>query len=529
MYSRFKEGSVLRNATFGACFFCAFAVAASSKPAGADASSRLADVLARYRSAVGAGATSPDRYVLSGTLAGEGLSGTFQTRVDGDRERDDRQLGPRSESEWFLGDTAYARDQNGDVRKLRGLLLRRAKTERLIDSNGFLDAPTTIRSLARRTIDGRAADVLEIAAPGGEPESLALDAASGVPIQIAYDDDDGRTTVALSDWRTLKGARFPFRSVVSNGDIAYDVTESTTAAVIGGPADPNAFAIPPSRTLEANAAQTVPLVERDGHFYVKVRVGGAPYSFLLDSGAANVLLDERVARAAGLHEEGALEASGASRTGGLHAARLDDLQIGDGHLRNLVVSTIDLGSTTGGSFRIDGVLGYPFFSSAIVRLDPVAGTLTFAPPGKLAPAGVRVDVELDRLLPQVAVRLNDRASGQMVVDTGNGGAVLLYRPFVDANPGIVPYSDVSRRSFGVGGSTVSYRSSLDALEIAGTTLYHLDTDVMLATQGAFADRFVAGNLGLAVLHNFVVTFDDPDSAIYFERSTVFDDGRSRGH
>jgi hypothetical protein len=103
----------------------------------------------------------------------------------------------------------------------------------------------------------------------------------------------------------------------------------------------------------------------------------------------------------------------------------------------------------------------------------------------------------------------------------------LYRPFVERHAGIVPFTSTERRSFGIGGETQSYRTSLDELEIGGTSLYHVDTDVMLATSGAFADRFDAGNLGLGVLKNFVVTFDYGDGAIYVEPGSEFDDGRLR--
>jgi hypothetical protein len=50
---------------------------------------------------------------------------------------------------------------------------------------------------------------------------------------------------------------------------------------------------------------------------------------------------------------------------------------------------------------------------------------------------------------------------------------------------------------------------------------------MQATRGAFADRFDAGNVGLGLLANFVLTFDLANNALYVERSSAFDDGRSR--
>ena len=50
---------------------------------------------------------------------------------------------------------------------------------------------------------------------------------------------------------------------------------------------------------------------------------------------------------------------------------------------------------------------------------------------------------------------------------------------------------------------------------------------MLATNGAFADRVDAGNVGLGVLRNFVATFDLGNAAMYLTPGSGFDDGRRR--
>jgi hypothetical protein len=511
-------------ARFGLALLCVLALAPSRAATAPD----VVDLLARYAHAIDdVGAPQLGRYIASGTLSGEGLTGTFRSWHDGERDRDDQTLGPRSESVVEDGEHLYLRDANGDVRELRGVLLRRAKTERFINSGAFASEPK--RSVYRGTakVGGRATFMLEITAPGGQPETLYLDAETGLPARIAYDDDDGRTTIDLTDWRGVDGHRFPFHAVVSNGDHEFDLTETTTAVEPGGVISADTFKPPRSRTIEMSAPETVALTLRESHLYVPVRVAGATYNFLIDTGAANVLVDARVAREAKLHEEGSLQASGATRTGGLHVARLDDLAIGGGHLRDLVVSTIDLGHATSGAFRIDGILGYPFFASATVRIDYAKNTMTFGPPGSLVPSGTRLELELDRALPEATLRLNGEVEGQFVVDTGDAAEMLLYRPFVDRYPGVVPFSASGRRSYGLGGVTSSYRTSLDHLEIGGMSLYHSEVDVMLSTRGAFADQFAAGNIGLGLLKNFVMTFDENAGALYLERGALFNDGRDR--
>ena len=488
----------------------------------------LQTLLARYAAAMNdPGAPELTRYVASGTIDGEGLTGTFRSWHDGERDRNDQQLGPRTESVLSLGERVFLRDSDGDVRELRGVLLRRERTEHFIDAGTFVAEPERCAYRGSQRIGTHLTQTIDVTARGGQTITLYLDDQTALPVRMAYDDDDGRTTIDFAEWHTIAGHRFAYVTVISNGDHAFDVVQTTTSVDPAPDIAPSTFERPNPRSIDMAAPETIPLYVRDGHLYVPVQIGGNAYTFLIDSGAANVLVDAQVARAAGLQEQGALEASGATRTGGLHVARLDDLAIGSGHLHGLVVSTLDLGASTHGAFRIDGVLGYPFFAAATVQIDYGRAEMRFGPPGSFAPRGTRLDLELDRALPEATFRLNDALDGQFVVDTGDAAEMLLYRPFVDRHPGVVQFTTAQRSSFGVGGATTSYRTDLDRLDVAGTPLYHTAVDVMLATSGAFADRFSAGNVGLGVLKNFVVTFDDANAALYVEKGSLFDDGRYR--
>jgi hypothetical protein len=462
----------------------------------------------------------------SGTLSGAGLGGTFHSWLEGGRERDDQTLGPRSETTLRVGDRVWF-ESDGAARELTGILLRRARTQRFIDSGAFAAAPERCVALGAASVAGRPAYGVDVTADGGETETVYLDARTWLPARIAYDDDDGRTTIDLSDWRTVGGHRFPFQAVVSDGDPAFDTVQRTASLTVGTPVAAAVFAPLAGRQIELDAPQTIRLSYVDGHDYAPVSIAGRTFNFLLDSGSQNIVIDRRVAQNLGLLQQGALEASGAARTGGLQVARLPELDVGAGKLRDLVVTTLDLRSSTAGAFRIDGILGYPFFAAAAVRIDQANASMTFGAPGSLTPGGERLALETDRALPETRLRVNGSLDARFIFDTGNAAELLLYRPFVEAHPGVVAYSATNRRSYGIGGATSSYRTLLDELDFGSVPIYHSETDVMLATRGAFADRFDAGNVGLGLLKNFVVTFDEAQNALYLERSTAFDDGRNR--
>jgi outer membrane lipoprotein-sorting protein len=509
----------------------ALAVLAALGPRAASpqAAPNVAELLAAYlHAADDPAAAELSRVQSSGTLAGAGLTGAFATWQDGDRSREDEALGPRRETTLRLGQRVFFANADGNVREFTGIMLRRDRTEQFIDSGDFAKAPERCTARGRVVVGGRATYALDVTAPGGEPQTIYLDAQTFLPARVAYDDDDGRTTVDFSDWRSVAGHRFPYRAVVSDGDHAFDVTQTTERIDVGGTVDPAVFAPLVARTIEMTAPQTIRVSVRDGHIFVPVTIGAKEYTFLLDSGAQNVLIDSRVARDAGLSAVGALQASGAQRTGGLQLARLDAMRIGNGTLHGVVATTLDLGRSTEGAFRIDGILGYPFFAEAVVTIDSAASTMTFGPPGSFEPSGTKLRVETDRAFPEARVRFNGSIDGAVLVDTGNAAEVLLYKPFVDRHPGLVPPSVTEiRRSYGIGGAATSYSSSLDRLDLAGFTFYHSETNVMLATRGAFADRVDAGNVGMGILRNFVVTFDLSSNALYLSRGSEFDDGRTR--
>jgi len=486
------------------------------------------ELLARYARAIADPGVDPEAPLeMQGTLSGTGLSGSFHLWQNGTRRRVDQNLGPRDESTFTLGSHVYVRDSDGDVREYTGILLRRERTDDFVESGAFAKAPENCTVRGPETVDGRAAYALDVTAPGGDTETVDLDAQTGLPLRYGYDQDDARVTIELSDWRSIGGRRFAFHVVGSNGDHDFDEIEQLTTVNLAPVITDALFALPPPRPIEMQAPETLALTYRDGHLFVPVTLAGKTYSFMLDSGSQTIVVDERVARAAGLLEEGHLEAAGTTRTGGLKLAKVNALQVGGGTMRDLVVTTLDLSGSSGGAFKIDGILGYTFFAKATVEIDPATNRMRFGPPGSFAPRGTRVALDVDRAIPEASLRMNDAVDGSFLIDTGNAGEILLYHRFLQAHPGLVPVSQNERRSYGIGGATASYHTTLDRLRLGDETLYHADTDVMQATTGAFADRFDAGNVGFGVLKNFVTTFAFSERALYLERGAAFDDGRDR--
>jgi hypothetical protein len=486
----------------------------------------MAEILAAYDRATHSAdvKTSEER----GTLTGDGLSGEFHSWRRDEDERDDERMGPRTETTLRVGNRIWVRNESGNVRELVGYLRRRARTEELIDSGAFVKEPARSRFLDYGTLAGHRAWRIEVNADGGEPETLWIDVESGLPLRLEYLDGDGPTTVDFSDWRDVSGERVPFRSVSSDGDHQFDIVEQTTSLTVNAPIDATVFAPLANNTIDARGPQTVPLLDLGGYAACRVTLGGKPYTFMLDTGAQSVVIDSTVARAAGIDQEGSLEVRGAVRAGGLHIVTLPPIGIGSATLRDITGTSLDLSGATRGMVKSDGILGYPFFAATLVELDFKRGTMRFGPPGSFVPRGERIPLDVDRELLEAVFRLDDRVSAPFIVDIGNSGELLIYKAFADAHPGIAPLTGEATRNIGIGGSNATIRTRVEQIDLGDIPMFRRTTDIVLATQGAFADQVDAGNLGLGTLREFVVTFDLAHNAMYLERGDAFDDGSHRG-
>jgi hypothetical protein len=462
-----------------------------------------------------------------GTIKGEGLTGDFHEWRDEHNERDDERLGPRLETTLRLGDRIFLKNSTGNVRELKGYLRRRALTQDFVDSGAFVKAPERSKYLGSGTLGNRPMWRIEVNAVGGEPETLWIDSENGLPVRLEYLDGDGPTTVDFSDWRKIEGRNIPFKSVTSDGEHEFDVIELTTDVQIDKPIAAQTFAPLLNRTLSAPGVQTVPLIDYASHVACTVIIAGKPYTFIVDTGSESVLIDSSIAKAANLTETGSLELRGATRSGGLHVLTIPSVTIGTAHLDDLVATSLDLTQSTGSPFKLDGILGYPFFASSIVEMDFGNHTMRFGPPASFEPRGEKIDLDLDRGLLEAVFTVNGHIAAPFIVDTGNSADVLIYRHFIDEHPGVAPHTDVAAINRGLGGGVPGYVSSLDALQLGTVPMYHPRVYVQMSQTGAFADKVDAGNVGLGLLKNFVVTFDLTNNAMYLEKSTAFDNGRGR--
>jgi predicted aspartyl protease len=471
----------------------------------------------------------PHTLQSSGALDGLGLHGTFQYWRDGSHERDDEILGVRTQRTLRDGEKEYIQNANGSVRVVRGLMRRAQVTEDFIDSGDFARHPDEVALVGYgQSADGRPIWKLTVSPPGGSVYGVGIDAANWMVDEKSYPDGDSIATVDYSGYRSVDGALVPFVEVDSNGDRAFDIASHVDRVVVDKPIDSAVFAPFVAAVIDAPVPVNVSLETSQGHIFAHVVLKGVPMLFLLDSGSQGVFIDPGAAKRIGIAGEGTMEIRGARRTQGLGVAALDIIGIGSARFPAGVISLVDLSAITFNGRGVDGVLGYPFFAAAELRIDPEKLTMTIARPGTLPSQGSTVGIDTDRELPEIIAQING-VPARFVVDTGNSSELLVFHAFVDAHKGLVPYTNA--RSFspnrGVGGSSSVVQTLVDDLQIGPFKLYNRRAGIVLSNNGAFADSADAGNIGWATLHNFVVTFDLANQSMMLDKTRWFDDGRGR--
>ncbi|MCE9562514.1 MAG: aspartyl protease family protein [Planctomycetes bacterium] len=128
---------------------------------------------------------------------------------------------------------------------------------------------------------------------------------------------------------------------------------------------------------------TVPFeLLKSRHMAVMVKINGkGPYKLIFDTGAPTNLINNRLAKDAGVMKK---DEKGGMMFGLGGAKTMDTLQIGDVKLEKVPVMVMDHPTVTAISNAlgpIDGIIGFPFFAKYKTTVDYQKKELTFTPNG----------------------------------------------------------------------------------------------------------------------------------------------------
>jgi hypothetical protein len=447
-------------------------------------------------------------------LTQDKMSGTYHVFRLGRDERDITLLGPFFSESGVHNGTLWQQTRNGITYTYNGVHESRDARS---NSAWLTDLdPHDVRLIGESVPLN--AYVVEIDPPGGRHEWLFLDKRTADVVRREYVEKGRHYTVTYDDYRTFDGIPEPshVRTVDSYGN---ERDLSLLSRTLDLTPDPHDVDIPVNRRalVEFPAGiTTLPLPMRvvDGLCVIKVRIGLKDYDFLLDSGAAGIVIDPSIVDDAHLETYGTRigETVGTfTETTGV----VPLMAVGGLRMRSVVARVVSIPFRLDDRTHIVGLLGFDFFLDAVVHVDLDHGIANAIAPVAFKPPAdaTAIPVALDDRTPVVRARA-DAATGRVVLDTGANRSVFTPVFASRADVALDP-STPSSQFRGLGGMASAETVRFKSFDIAALPLLDPVVDVSNANLGG---EDIDGTAGTDLLHAYDLFFDYRSAALYVRRS-----------
>jgi predicted aspartyl protease len=498
-------------------FFAGTAAATAAiddEPSGLIASSTtLAHVRAVYEHAHAREHTRAATVLEDWRVFQDGIVGSFRVNRLGRDIREITTLGPLTYQRGIRGAVHWEQNRNGIVYTYPGVHEQRdAATERAFrDPNDERDVRLIGESVALN------AYVVEVNAAAGRHEWIFIDKRTGYVARREYVERRRRYSTSYDDYRLIEGVPEPSR-VRTVDSLGNEREQILVTRSLDTTPDLRDVDIPPARHIvefpEKQPTVRLPVRFVNGLAIVRVIVGRTGYDFLLDSGAAGIVVDPSVVQQQGLERYG--QRLGATLgTFPESTTIVPQMTIGGLRMRNVVSRVVTV------PFRIDdhthvvGLLGFDFFADAVVHIDLQRNFAeAFAPEHFHAPVDTAtVNVGLDDKTPAVTARAGS-ATGRVVLDTGANRTVFetTFAERGDFSPDRVAGTTHVR---GMGGYANAEATRVPTFELGGIWLREATADVANADLGT---EDIDGILGTDLLRSYDLWFDYRANAVYVRRT-----------
>ena len=365
----------------------------------------------------------------------------------------------------------------------------------------------------------------------GSPKRWYFDAQTGLLTRTTSEENSPEGKVIneefYEDYKTLDGILVPFIIRQSGED---DVTIRLTEVKHNVAIDDSIFNKPAALSDRATSvvsgpgaadksARVIPFELYDNHIYLPVRVNGSePLKFVLDTGAAVSLINERRAKQLSIKMSDTGEVINPDNEkwrAKLHLTQDVSFNMAGAETfakQVAVVSFDPLESILGR--RFDGLLGFELLNRYVVEIDYVAKTITLHDPKsfRFSGNGEAVPLRLVDKLPVIRAGIKlagrDTIEGEFEIDTGMRTAVALHTPFVNRHKMLSTGQKVFP-SIGISASGESEMAvgRIQRIQIGRYAIESPIAEYSQATRGPLARDTYAGIIGGEILRRFKVILD----------------------
>jgi hypothetical protein len=166
--------------------------------------------------------------------------------------------------------------------------------------------------------------------------------------------------------------------------------------------------------------------------------------------------------------------------------------------------------------KLAGIVGYDFFRRFIVQVDMLKPSVQIDSVTDFhLDRGDWSKMEFSSGNPAVQATFEGDRKGWFRLDTGANGKVVFHAPTVEKLKLLDGRNATPVGMAGVGGTTDAKMGKLAWFELGGHRFENLDAVFSLAKVGAFADRYLTGNIGQDLMEPFTVVFDFGGSRVAF--------------
>ncbi len=475
------------------------------------------------RAAAELDAARPKSEIVDSTITTAGLSGTQHEVRRGADRIETTVLGPFTTLRGSVGGKAWHQTENGAT---------------VLEDPEPSQTPPAERSTALEHVEHpRDLFVVTRRLANGTIRETSYDANDLTIVREKTTRGKHSSTIDYDDFRPWSGGKRRAWRARGSDDRGNTFSQTITRDQIDPLVSDADFAIPPSRRTLVEFPQGVnqvvlPAKVESGRIHVTVEVNGNPLTFVLDSGAAGIVIDAQAAKDLKLPSYGssALTVAGTFTSSRVIASVV---RVGPLAMRDVTMTTAPFDEREG-TERVVGLLGFDFIAGAVLRIDYIdPGSVQAIRPSIFTPpmlATSAMPIRLNQQVPVVHVGVGDAASDDMIVDTGAEAPVLFFDRFIKTHPSAVvdrgfdaPFDPAQNVVFGVGGAI-----PIVPLRIASFRFADFDFRNYLvlraADAGAFNDTRDDGLLGALFLRFYTLYIDYPDRKLYFEPNENYERG-----
>ena len=476
-----------------------------------------ADVLERYRQWRGGAAFEQLTAVRStGAMTGSGLEGVIEqiATARGDLRRD-VDLGIIRTASARHGEQGWALTPSGQVEDIAAAAAEDLRRDALLMFEAVLDDPARLDRKADAVRDGRTFAVVAVDFGDDDTHEFYIEPDTGALYGLRRVRNRRDSFVRFDDWRMVEGVRMPFAEISadSTGEEAAVRWESVDA---NPELTDEAFVRPvlaAAHAIAGGASSTGSMpfdLFAGARIYIPATVNGVETEVLLDSGAEMTVLDKGFAERLGLASGGQVAAVGTGGVGSAQFASGVTLELEGITFADRTVAVIDLaaiGQAIGRPLPV--ILGKDAFNGLIIDIDFPGRRIAFHErDGFTGPDGL-VEVPLVSTGPIRAVPLSIEGRPPVLFDfdTGNGGALIIYPAYAEAEGLLEGRPRSTVMSGAVGGVRESDMATIRSLALAGFEVTEVPTVFPPPGPSAVDSDRTAGNVGLGVLGRFRLVTD----------------------